>query len=69
MNTMNRAAGLGVSLACLVLVTAWAVSASAQTVEDAVAAYDRGDYAVAYRSFLTNAEQGSAFAQFFLGVM
>ena len=41
----------------------------AQTFEEASAAYNRGDYAVAYESFRTLAEQGVADAQAFLGFM
>jgi len=47
----------------------WAVSAPAQMVEDAKAAYNPGDYAAAYRSFLIHAEQGAALAQFYFGNM
>ena len=41
----------------------------AQTFEEASAAYNRGDYAVAFESFRTLAEQGVADAQAFLGFM
>jgi TPR repeat protein len=37
--------------------------------DDAVAAYERGDYATASREFLPLAEQGNADAQFNLGIM
>ena len=37
--------------------------------DDGVAAYERGDYATAFREFLPDAEQGHAAAQFNLGVM
>ena len=47
-----------------------AVSAvGAQTFEEASAEYNRGDYAVAFESFRTFAEQGDARAQFVLGTM
>ena len=46
-----------------------AFSAPAQTFEEAVAAYERGDYAAAYRGFRVHAEQGGAAAQFNLGLM
>ena len=41
----------------------------AQTFEEASAAYNRGDYAVAFESFRNLAEQGVADAQAFLGFM
>jgi TPR repeat protein len=43
--------------------------ASAGPFEDAVAAYQRGDYAIAVRLWHLLAEQGDADAQFHLGVM
>ena len=43
--------------------------ASAQTFGQAFAAYERGDYATAYRGFRRLAEQGGAVAQHNLGVM
>ena len=42
--------------------------AAGQTFDEAVAAYDRGDYATAVRGFLVHAEQGDATAQYKLGV-
>ncbi len=53
----------------LLLAMAGAFSAAAQTVEEAVAAYDRGDYATAYRGFQSAAGQGHSGAQHILGVM
>ena len=46
-----------------------AFSAAAQTFEEAVAAYDRGDYVTAYRGFRSAAGQGDANAQYNLGYM
>ena len=43
--------------------------AAGQTFDEAVAAYDRGDYVTAVRGFLVHAEQGDATAQYKLGVM
>lgn len=43
--------------------------ATAQTFEDAVAAYERGDYAAAFAGFRSLADQGDAIAQFNLGLM
>ena len=53
----------------LVLVLLGAQDVGAQTFEEASAAYNRGDYAVAFESFRTLAEQGVADAQAFLGFM
>ena len=46
-----------------------AQASGAQTFEEAVAALERGDYAVAFESFSTLAEQGDARAQVSLGYM
>ena len=53
----------------LMLMPMGAFSAPAQTFDEAVAAYERGDYAAAYRGFRVHAEQGGAAAQFNLGLM
>ena len=42
---------------------------AAQTFNEAVAAYERGDFATALRGFQIHAEQGAAAAQFALGLM
>ncbi len=49
----------------------WTVAACAPAAdfEAGLAAYNRGDYAAAYREFLPLAEQGHADAQYFLGDM
>ena len=46
-----------------------AFSASAQTYEEALAAYQRGDYATAYRGLRIHADQGNAGAQIYIGFM
>ena len=58
-------------LATLAVVGALLFSAGSAwaDLEDGVAAYKRGDYATAFREFLTLAEQGNALAQNNLGVM
>ena len=53
----------------LLLAAALALPAAAQTFAEADAAYERGDYATAYRGFRRLAEQGNAAAQFNLGRM
>jgi TPR repeat protein len=57
------------SLAALVLIAAVALSAFARPVDDAAAAYQRGDYATAARLYHGLADQGDANAQNSLGVM
>ena len=61
--------GLLAPAAALLLAMAAAPSAAAQSLEEAGAAYWRGDYATAYRGFQRFAEQGAAPAQFNLGVL
>ena len=46
-----------------------AIPAAAQTFDEAVAAYNRGDYATAYRGFRRLAERGEARAQYHLGTL
>ena len=53
----------------LLLGLADALPASAQTLEDALAAHEVGDYAAAYDGFLSLAEAGNLDAQFHLGYM
>ena len=53
----------------MVFVTMGALPVPAQTFDEAVAAYERGDFATALRGFRSYAEQGDASAQFNLGVM
>ena len=47
----------------------FAVPASAQTLKEALAAYQRGDYSTAYRGFRRHAERGNAKAQAALGAL
>jgi|GEM_PF-740882 len=56
-------------LRALVILVAIGGAARAGPVEDAVAAYQRGDYATALRLWHLLAERGDADAQFHLGVM
>lgn len=58
-----RRIGFAVILLVSLSAPAWA------DLEEGVAAYERGDYATAYREFLPLAEQGYARAQHNLGVM
>ena len=53
----------------LVLALLGAPATTAQTLDDAVSAWKRGDYAAAIETFSVFVEQGSALAQFRLGVM
>jgi uncharacterized protein len=52
-----------------VMLVAMGGAATAGLLEDAAAAYQRGDYATAFRLRHLQAEQGDADAQFYLGVM
>lgn len=56
-------------LLVLVLISAFALSAVAKPLDDAAAAYRRGDYAAAARIYRALAEQGDATAQNSLGAM
>ena len=55
--------------AALLLATAGAAPAVAQSFEEALAAYNQGDYVTARRGFLGPAEQGNVLAQLGLGVI
>ena len=55
--------------AAMLLVTVGTLPAAAQTVDAAVEAYKRGDYATALAGFQNDAEQGHATTQFNLGRM
>ena len=65
----KRAVGLLVATIALILTAAMSPPAAAQTFDDAVVAYNRGDYAAAYRGFRRLAEQGDAKAQYHLGTL
>ncbi len=56
------------AIIAVLLLAALAGTAVAGPFEDAVSAYERGDYATALREFLVLAEQGHASAQHNLGV-
>lgn len=57
------------ALAAIILVLSLVAPVTAGPLEDAVAAYDRGDYATALRLLRPLASQGNALAQTFLGMM
>ena len=57
------------AFAAIVLLLSLAAPVAAGPLEDATAAYDRGDYATALRLLRPLADQGDASAQFNLGVM
>ena len=65
----NRLIRRGIVALALLATLPGAPVAAGQTFDEAVAAYDRGDYATAVRGFLVHAEQGDATAQYNLGVM
>ncbi len=67
--TMKRTIRLAALAAALAMALAGALPAAAQTFEEAVTAYERGDYATAYRGFRSLAEQGDASAQHNLALM
>ena len=69
MATINRALRTTVAGALFLLVAFMALPAAAQTFYESVAAYDRGDYAMAWRGFHRLANQGYTGAQFYLGFM
>ena len=65
----NRLIRRGIVALALLAVLPGPPVAAAQTFDEAVAAYERGDYATAMRGFRVHAEQGNAGAQVALGVM
>ena len=56
----NRLIRRGIVALVLLATLPGAPVAAGQTFDEAVAAYDRGDYATAVRGFLVHAEQGDA---------
>ena len=58
----------GVVMAAL-LTLAGATAAGAQSLDDAAAAYNRGDYVTAFRLLRPLAERGDVVAQYHLGLM
>ena len=69
MSTLNRKTRFFVLVAALLLTVMGTPSAAAQTFEEAVTAYEQGDYATALRGFRIHAARGNARAQFKLGLM
>ena len=69
MSTSNRTSRLFALAAALLLTVMGTPPAAAQTMEEARAAYARGDHATALRGFRIHAERGDAEAQFILGIM
>ena len=65
----SKAAALVVALIASLIALAFWGRAIAGPLDDAAAAYERGDYATAARLYLPLAEQGSAQAQYSLGFM
>ena len=57
------------AIAAILLVLSFATSVAAGPLEDATAAYARGDYATALRFIRPQADQGNAKAQYNLGLM
>ena len=68
-STSNRTSRLFALAAALLLTVMGTPPAAAQTMEEARAAYARGDHATALRGFRIHAERGDAEAQFILGIM
>ena len=68
MSTRSRSTRLFTLIAALLLTVMGTLPATAQTLDDAMAAYERGDYPTAYFLFRFYAEQGNASAQFNLGL-
>ena len=65
----NRLIRRGIVALALLAALPGTLVAAEQTFDEAVAAYERGDYATAMRGFRVHAEQGNAGAQVALGVM
>ena len=65
----NRTIRLAAAAVLSILMAPAAPPATAQTFKDAMAAYERSDYAVAFAGFRILAAQGNADARFGLGVM
>ena len=65
----NRLIRCGIVILALLAVLLGTPLAAEQTLDEAVAAYERRDYATAIRGFRVHAEQGLASAQYNLGLM
>src|SRR5260370_14376341 len=64
---MTRA--FGAIFVVVLLISSFAASSAAYSLEDAVAAYGRADYATALRIYRSMADQGLAISQFNVGLM
>lgn len=69
MATINRALRTAAAGALFLLAAFVVLPATAQTLDESVAAYDRGDYATAWRGFHRLANRGDAVAQGVIGMM
>ena len=69
MNTSNQTSRLFALAAAMLLAVICTLPAVAQTIEEARAAYARGDHTTALRGFRIHADRGHAGAQFNLGLM
>lgn len=69
MAVSNRTIRLAAAAVLSILMALAAPPATAQTFEDAVATYERGDYAAAFAGFRSLADRGDASAQSNLGLM
>ena len=69
MSTPNRTTRFFAMAAALLLTVMGTPPAAAQTFEEAVTAYERGDHATAFRGFRVHAERGDARAQLYFGDM
>lgn len=69
MKTMKWAVRFCAMAALLLLLMMGATPATAQTLDEALAAYKRKDYASAWRGLLVHADRGNAVAQYNLGLM
>ena len=69
MSTPSRTTRLFALAAALLLTVMGTPPAAAQTFEEAVTAYERGDHTTALRGFRIHAERGDASAQSNLGLM
>ena len=57
------------TIVAILLILSLAVQVAADPLEDAIVAYNRGEYATALRLFQQLADKGSAIAQFNVGTM
>ena len=69
MSTPNRKTRFFALVAALLLTVMGTPPAAAQTFEEAVTAYERGNHAAAFQGFRVHAERGDARAQLYFGDM